>query len=52
MQVNRRLGGKKRYWQDADALWEMLTVSYARADSPPLPRAPVLTSCHASTRHI
>ena len=37
MQVNRRLGGKNLYWQDADRhLWEILTVSYARADSPPL----------------
>jgi hypothetical protein len=35
MQVNRRLGGKNLYWQDADRhLWEILTVSYARADSP------------------
>jgi hypothetical protein len=37
MQINRRLGGKNLYWQDADGhLWEILTVSYARADSPPL----------------
>jgi hypothetical protein len=37
MQVNRRLGGKNLYWQDADGhLWEILTVSYARAASPPL----------------
>jgi len=37
MQVNRRLGGKNLYWQDTDGhLWEILTVSYARADSPPL----------------
>jgi len=35
MQVNRRLGGKNLYWQDADGhLWEILTVSYARPDSP------------------
>jgi hypothetical protein len=35
MQINRRLGGKNLYWQDADGhLWEILTVSYARADSP------------------
>jgi len=35
MQINRRLGGKNLYWQDADGhLWEMLTRSYARADSP------------------
>ena len=40
MQINRRLGGKNVYWQDADAhLWEILTVSYARADSPPLTAA-------------
>jgi len=37
MQVNTRLGGKNLYWQDADGhLWEILTVSYARADSPSL----------------
>ena len=37
MQINRRLGGKNVYWQDADGhLWEILTVSYARADSPSL----------------
>jgi catechol 2,3-dioxygenase-like lactoylglutathione lyase family enzyme len=35
MQINRRLGGKNLYWEDADAhLWEILTVSYARAESP------------------
>ena len=35
MQVNTRLGGKNVYWQDADGhLWEILTVSYARVDSP------------------
>ena len=35
MQINRRLGGKNLYWQDADGhLWEILTVSYARPDSP------------------
>jgi catechol 2,3-dioxygenase-like lactoylglutathione lyase family enzyme len=40
MQINRRLGGKNVYWQDADGhQWEMLTVSYARADSPPLTAA-------------
>jgi catechol 2,3-dioxygenase-like lactoylglutathione lyase family enzyme len=34
-QINRRLGGKNLYWQDDDGhLWEILTVSYARADSP------------------
>jgi catechol 2,3-dioxygenase-like lactoylglutathione lyase family enzyme len=34
MQINTRLGGKNVYWQDADShLWEILTVSYARADS-------------------
>ena len=37
MQINRRLGGKNVYWQDADGhLWEILTVSYARPDSPEL----------------
>ncbi len=37
MQINPRLGGKNLYWDDADGhLWEMLTVSYARADSPSL----------------
>jgi hypothetical protein len=31
MQINRRLGGKNVYWQDADAhLWEILTARYAR----------------------
>jgi hypothetical protein len=40
MQINTRLGGKNLYWQDADRhLWEILTVSYARADSPPLTAA-------------
>jgi len=35
MQITTRLGGKNLYWQDADGhLWEILTVSYARADSP------------------
>ena len=35
MQINRRLGGKNLYWQDPDGhLWEILTVSYARAESP------------------
>jgi catechol 2,3-dioxygenase-like lactoylglutathione lyase family enzyme len=35
MQINRRLGGKNVYWRDADGhQWEILTVSYARADSP------------------
>ena len=37
MQINRRLGGKNVYWQDGDGhLWEILTVSYARPDSPAL----------------
>ena len=37
MQVNARLGGKNIYWRDTDGhLWEMLTVSYARVDSPAL----------------
>jgi len=36
-QINLRLGGKNVYWEDADGhLWEILTISYARADSPPL----------------
>jgi catechol 2,3-dioxygenase-like lactoylglutathione lyase family enzyme len=35
MKVNTRLGGKNLYWKDADGhLWEILTVSYARAESP------------------
>ena len=35
MLINRRLGGKNVYWEDGDGhLWELLTVSYARADSP------------------
>ena len=35
--INRRLGGKNVYWKDADGhLWEVLTVSYARPDSPAL----------------
>jgi catechol 2,3-dioxygenase-like lactoylglutathione lyase family enzyme len=35
MRINTRLGGKNLYWEDADAhIWEILTVSYARADSP------------------
>ena len=37
MQINRRLGGRNFYWQDGDGhLWEVLTVSYARPDSPSL----------------
>jgi catechol 2,3-dioxygenase-like lactoylglutathione lyase family enzyme len=37
MQINRRLGGKNVYWQDTDGhLWEILTISYARPDSPAL----------------
>ena len=37
LRVNTRLGGKNVYWTDADGhLWEILTVSYARADSPSL----------------
>src|SRR6185312_2308116 len=32
MRINRRLGGKDLYWNDADGhIWEILTVSYARA---------------------
>jgi catechol 2,3-dioxygenase-like lactoylglutathione lyase family enzyme len=35
--VNTRLGGKNLYWRDADGHnWEILTVSYARADAPAL----------------
>jgi len=35
MIINRRLGGKNLYWEDSDGhLWEILTVSYARSDSP------------------
>ena len=37
MQINRRLGGKNLYWEDADGhLWEILTVSYARPELSPL----------------
>lgn len=33
LKINTRLGGKNLYWGDADGhLWEILTVSYARAD--------------------
>ena len=40
MQINTRLGGKNLYWPDADGhLWEILTISYARADSPSLSAA-------------
>ena len=40
MQINTRLGGKNLYWQDADGhLWEILTISYARATSPSLSAA-------------
>jgi catechol 2,3-dioxygenase-like lactoylglutathione lyase family enzyme len=39
-QINRRLGGKNLYWEDADGhLWEILTVSYARPESPALTAA-------------
>jgi len=32
LKINTRLGGKNLYWGDADRhLWEILTVSYARA---------------------
>jgi catechol 2,3-dioxygenase-like lactoylglutathione lyase family enzyme len=35
MTINTRLGGKNVYWEDADGhLWEILTVSYARSESP------------------
>lgn len=41
MKINTRLGGKNLYWQDADGhLWEMLTVSYARPESPAAAGAP------------
>ena len=37
MQINTRLGGKNVYWEDADGhLWEILTISYARPESPTL----------------
>ena len=40
MQINRRLGGKNVYWEDADGhIWEILTVSYARPESPSLASA-------------
>jgi catechol 2,3-dioxygenase-like lactoylglutathione lyase family enzyme len=40
MQINARLGGKNVYWEDADGhLWEILTVSYARPESPSLTAA-------------
>jgi catechol 2,3-dioxygenase-like lactoylglutathione lyase family enzyme len=43
MQINRRLGGKNLYWQDADGhLWEILTVSYARPE--PASAAPTGTA--------
>jgi len=33
--INTRMGGQNLYWQDDDGhLWEILTVSYARRDSP------------------
>ena len=39
-QINTRLGGKNVYWEDADGhLWEILTVSYARPESPALAAA-------------
>ena len=35
MKINTRLGGKNVYWQDPDGhLWEILTRSYARPESP------------------
>jgi catechol 2,3-dioxygenase-like lactoylglutathione lyase family enzyme len=37
MRINTRLGGKNLYWEDADGhVWEILTVSYARAAAPAL----------------
>jgi catechol 2,3-dioxygenase-like lactoylglutathione lyase family enzyme len=39
-QINTRLGGKNLYWEDADGhLWEILTVSYARRETPSLAAA-------------
>ena len=39
-QINTRLGGKNVYWEDADGhLWEILTISYARPQSPSLAAA-------------
>ena len=39
-QINARLGGRNLYWDDADGhLWEILTVSYARPESPSLTAA-------------
>lgn len=36
-QINTRYGGRNIYWRDATGhIWEMLTVSYARRESPPL----------------
>jgi len=33
--INTRLGGNNVYWQNTDGhVWEMLTASYARRDSP------------------
>src|SRR5262249_56636133 len=41
MLINRRLGGKNVYWEDGDGhLWEILTVSYARADAPAVAATP------------
>ena len=38
--INTRLGGKNVYWDDADGhIWEILTVSYARADAAQLSAA-------------
>jgi catechol 2,3-dioxygenase-like lactoylglutathione lyase family enzyme len=35
MQINTRLGGRNLYWEDTDGhLWEILTVSYARQETP------------------
>jgi hypothetical protein len=35
VRINARLGGNNLYGQDTDGhLWEILTVSYARVDSP------------------
>jgi catechol 2,3-dioxygenase-like lactoylglutathione lyase family enzyme len=33
LEINTRLGGRNIYWNDADGhIWEILTVSYARAE--------------------
>lgn len=35
MQINTRLGGRNIYWNDSNGhIWEILTISYARRESP------------------